>query len=232
MLERWTVDAIAGEIEGQIEVAALSPKLLRRFYKQGKKHGRRSTMPEPTQTLIINAVDIATSKIAEDFVAEAQQLRKGIARADAQLADALEAPRDPVEPPNGDVAPAIQAPVGGPDMSLALASVRQRRIDAESAGRRTQYEQDKAARRDAQAERSVAVQSLRDLPSKFRQSVESCHETGELLWSRYRGGYADGASRRGPSEVGVAPEQSIAFDIPPVFDDLVRLSRINHEDGT
>ena len=40
MFERWTVDAVTGEIERQIKGAAPTPRLVRRYYKHGRKHGR------------------------------------------------------------------------------------------------------------------------------------------------------------------------------------------------
>lgn len=223
MFERWTVDAIAGEVERQLQVAELSPKLLRRFYKQGRRHGKRSTIPEPTQTLIINAVDIATSKIAEEFVREAQQLRSSIAAADARLGTPLKAPVD-VPSPTSEPRTINQPKTGGADLTSALTGVRESKEQSLRQARLAQHAAKEEELVTLGQQRSVAERALLDLPARYRQSVESCHETGELLWSRYRSGYADGASRRGPSESGTAPSQDIRFDDPPVFDELVKLS--------
>lgn len=222
MLERWTVDAIAGEIGRQLQSAEVAPQLVRRFYKQGKRHGKRSIISEPAQTLIVNAIDIATSKIAEQFVAEAQRLRASVAAADARLATPLPPPVEPAAP---EEAAAISSPgTRGPDLSGALTGVRHRKIEETRRAAHAQHAAKQEELAGVAQSRAVAQQALRDLPSHYRQAVESCHEAGELLWSRYRSGYVEGASRRGPSDAGSAPPQSISFDAPPVFDLLVPLA--------
>ena len=83
MFERWTVDGITSEIERQVQGAAPSPRMVRRFYKQGRKHGRRKIDPMTFRGFIVNCVDLAAAELNRQYRVEQRDLSTRLARLEA-----------------------------------------------------------------------------------------------------------------------------------------------------
>jgi hypothetical protein len=229
VLERWTIDTLADEIERQLKAAEPQRKLLRRFFNEGKRNGRRSISIVPMKHFLADAVEIATSKISEAFLEEEHRREAQLAglRARGSVLEAAMSDtggdRDDDDPPSIDVSPdaGLAGPIGGPDLTDALGDLRLRRRarerDARAAQRRQQRAQVAKDLESVREQIAVVDQELEDLPESYRQMITSCHETGELLWWRYLQGTVVGAARRGVSGSGVEPFPEVEFDYPEVL---------------
>lgn len=232
MIERWTIDSIADEIESQFKGADPQKKLLRRFYNEGRRHGRKGMSAAPMRNFLANAVEVATSKITEDFLEAEQQ-------AEAARA-AMQARKTMIEDDLGEDGgtssgsssagsdeeaggAGLAAEVGGPDLKGSLARLKAKRAareaEAEAAKRRGEREQMEQELDGIGEQLALADQKLEDLPDQYRQMIESCHETGELMWTRYVLGYNLGESKRGvPDNDDDGPDPDIEFEYPDALD--------------
>jgi hypothetical protein len=236
MLEHWTIDAVADEIEAQFKGADPTKKLLRRFYKEGRRFGRNGTSPEPMRNLLVNAVEIATSKLAEEYLTEehaAEATLVGVRARKKMLDD-----DDPDDDDAGDTkyteksdsseggdtsSSGLARGSAGPDLKAALGALRARRLEEAARTRASEAEAARAQRKQAlqSADEQIAVieNQLEDLPEKYHQLIESCHETGELLWSRFCTGYVKGAGGRGgPDDDEEGPDPEIEFEYPDALE--------------
>jgi hypothetical protein len=220
MFERWTVDAVAGEIERQVKGAAPTPRLVRRYYKHGRKHGRKRIDPLAFRGFIVNCVDLAAAKVNKEYVAEQRALQVQVADLRARMGQIdPNAFEDPTAAGPVAVTPTAAGPeaVGDFDLSSTLGALKQRQADAElkaksqeARGKRDALESEKdgAERTVAQAEQQLAT-----LEHEFQQRIEGCHEVGEILWSRFRSGYIEGTTKRRRAGEDVPDiEESIDFD--------------------
>lgn len=233
MLTRWTIYTLAEEIEAQFKGADPESKLLRKFDKEGRKHGRRGMSPEPMRHFLENAIEIATSKIAEDFLDEetaaqanlaGMKARKIMIEEDLDEADEVEGnSAEPRTPEGADGASELGSGTAGPDLNASLSRLKAiraaRDAAAREAERRSELEQIEDELDGIDQQIAIVEQTLADLPEKYRQLVESCHETGELMWTSYRLGYQRGAARRGaPDTADDGPEPEIEFEYPDVLE--------------
>lgn len=203
MFERWTVDAVAGEIERQVKGAAPTPRLVRRYYKHGRKHGRKRIDPLAFRGFIVNCVDLAAAKVNKEYVAEQRALQLQVADLTARLGqiDPTEI-KDPAAADVGGVTPRGAGPdaIGDFDLSSTLGALKQRQAEAEmkAKAQEAQVKRDDLEFEKHGAERTVAQaeQQLATLEHEFQQRIEGCHEVGEILWSRFRSGYIEGTTKR------------------------------------
>jgi len=240
MLTRWTVYTLADAIEAQVKGARPAAKLLRQFQREGRKHGRRRMSPEPMRHFVENATEIAISKIAEDFLEEKRGLEAELAGLKARgdvvgknlKSDSTASGPAPDAPTEGDGAgPAaegvngssgIGAKTGGPDLKGSLEQLKAERA-AKAAAEKEAQRQARVAQaegeRDAVTQQvAVLERKLEDLPTVYLQLIDSCHETGELIWTSYRLGYQRGAhKRRVDEEREEESELEISFDMPDVL---------------
>lgn len=231
MIERWTIDTIADEIESQFKGADPQKKLLRRFYNEGKHHGRKGMSPEPMANFLANAVEVATSKIAQDFLKAEQQLAAARASMQARKTMIEEDLGEHDGPPDGGSTvgagglgggAGLGAHIGGPDLKGSFARLQAKRAAqvaaTDAAKRRGERDQMEQELDGIDQQLALADQQLDDLPDEYRQMVESCHETGELMWTRYVLGYNLGDSKRGVSDNDNGADLDIEFEYPDVLD--------------
>ena len=232
MIERWTIDSIADEIQSQFKGADPQKKLLRRFYNEGKRHGRKGMSPTPMRNFLANAVEIATSKITEDFLEAEQQAEAARAAMQARkvmieddLGDDGGSSSDGAPSGSGGAGEGsgLGAEVSGPDLKGSLSRLKAKRAateaEAEAAKRRGERDQMGQELDGIRAQVALADQKLQDLPDEYRQMVESCHETGELIWTRYILGHNLGESKRGVSDNDDdGPDLDIEFEYPDALD--------------
>ena len=227
----WNVSVVAQEIDSQIKGARPNPKLLQRFYRDGKKHGKKNISSSPMYEFIKNVVEIATSKISEDYLAEQQQNQNQLAGMKKRLSrlegpdhggtgvlgsDAGNGPAEGIAVSDTEAATETDPqPVAGSDMSSELARLKATR--AQSAARqreeqaRSELEQKRSEIHELSQQIATIEQDLEGSLSRYRQLLESCQQTGELFWSRYRQGYSEKAP---PGDELLA---DIEFDYPVVL---------------
>lgn len=220
MLERWTIDSVADEIVSQFKGADPTPKLLRRFYNEGKRHGRKGLSPEPMRDFLVNAVELAASKITQEFLEAEQQVDASRAAMEARqtmLSEDLSTSARATAPEvdAGSSGSGLGTKVAGPDLGGSLERLKAKRAAADAERRRQAQEQSERELQGMKAEALITKQKLDDLPDHYRQMVESCHETGELMWTRYVQGYSYGESKRGaPDTDDGGPGPEIEFEYP------------------
>lgn len=231
MLTRWTIYTLAEEIEAQFKGADPESKLLHKFDKEGRKRGKKGMSPEPMRDFLENAIEIATSKIAEDFLDEEKaaeanlagmRARKKMIEEDLDEADGRE-PVEATEIPTGQGESGLSSGTAGPDLNASLSRLKAVRAAREAADREAKHraELDQIEDELDGIDQQIAVveQTLADLPEKYRQLVESCHETGELMWTAFTLGFQRGAARRGvPDSTDDGPDPEIEFEYPDVLE--------------
>lgn len=219
MWEKWTVDIIAERIPDQLLEARPTAKLAHRFFRKGRRDGRRSYPHESVNRLITDAVSVAGSKIAEAYLAERARLQEQLTAAEEQeRAARTELQRQPTtSAPNQDTDRAPAEDQGGA-LAVALASrrrasmVRAQQLAAEE--RRRQ----EAAAAQAVQERGAVAARLENVRDPYLQKWVSVQATGQLLWTRYCNGYATGAARReAPDDETMPPTTAIEFTPPAVL---------------
>jgi len=221
MFENWKFDRIADDIESQFQEASPTPRILRRFFRQGVRHGKKGVPLSHMRDFIVNVVELASDRIAVRHLEELHRIQRD-----------LESLRKKYEMRKGDLVkfthegqtdtPELiatqstnkEADTSSPDMLAALDRLKNSRRLQEYATR--QAHRDSEIRRiQADLEEiavaiTVAGKHLEQLPDELKQKVNACHETGEVLWTRYRLGFLRGSARRGPTE---APTDSPFVDI-------------------
>ncbi|MCB0973111.1 MAG: hypothetical protein KDB86_00975 [Actinobacteria bacterium] len=242
MIERWTIDVVADAVLASFKTAEPDKKLLRRFYCAGRQQGKLALPTTAMNDLLANAVAVAASKIAEEFLDEEHEAKKTLAekRASEQLIaaeiqsipDGTEAPLDDSEPsrPAADDQAPPESSGGGPptdvradaDLEDSLTRLRAKRaldharkINAQRQSRRASL-----ISQNEQLSRDIAVSELElaRTPEKFRQLVDSCHKTGELMWARFVLGYNRSAARWDGSGEAPTPSSQIRFQYPEALD--------------
>lgn len=229
----FTVDIVAKHVSTQLLEGEPSAGLLNRFFRKGRRDGRRALPHGSVAKLLGDAVGLAGSSLCEELTrqeAEAlqrmaqlraaqsayQQLLADQAHFDDALAgDAAEEGVGPSSSTGDDWA--------SPESSRALTQALQSRerlrglrraghlAAARAEGLRSA--QDAASRADLELPGLQA--RVEELPEQYLQRFESIRHAGELLWARYCNGFAQGNSRRGSRESGVArPAGPLDFELP------------------
>jgi hypothetical protein len=227
MIERWTVDSLAGEIEQAVKAARPYPKMSKRWFRRGKRDGKRELDWQPPEAFLREAIQLATSKIAEDHLALVEGLKgqiAGLSAKKAQLEAAL-AEFSARQEANRAVAAAAK---GGGAEDLSVAGTRRPIGDkARLAGAVDELKgaRAEAERRALQAELDqvsehldAAEKALARAPDLFRQRVFSTQGMGSLLWASFCRGYEKGQSRRGATDDDAkGPDTEIEFEVPEVL---------------
>lgn len=221
MLERFTVDILAGTVLTQLLEGEPTPKLSHRFFRKGRRDGKRAYDHASVAKLLSDAVQLAGSTLVEELTTVRRTANGRVTDCEAaiQIHRAMLAAGDVLasEPP---MAPATSSSSGvQPGRSTELldsALVARRVIQARKAAdgvtaearanyraRATALEAAQSAATQAAAEIAKINSDLLRLPDEYRQRFESIKHTGELLWSRYCNGFVQGERRRGSRASGV-----------------------------
>jgi hypothetical protein len=236
MIERWTVDQLAIAIEEQVQTAQPRPKLLRRFFVSGKRDGKRGRHHEPVRAYLTEGVSIASSRIAEQYIAtdaekskQLEGLKLRIEQHPASEAD------EQTTTQTTDTASDTSAPSGGPDTSsvpdthelpsdedlnAALGALAAARAAKEAAKQAAVAEQQRVELAGLKEQQAVLESELESLADQFRQMIESCHGVGRFLWARYCHGYVHGLSRSRKAELPEPPDVAIEFDVPEILHEM------------
>jgi hypothetical protein len=226
MFENWKFDRIADNIESQFQTAAPTPQILRRFFRQGVRHGKKGVPLSHMRDFIVNVVELASDRIAVRHLDELHRIQRDLEslrkKNELRQGDLLKFTHEgQMDNPNLITTQSANQMIdsGGPDMVAALDRLKN--------SRRLQEHSARQAQRDSEIKRiqadleeiavafTVAEKHLEQLPDELKQKVNACHETGEVLWTRYRLGFLRGSARRGPTEAPTdSPFVDIAFKKP------------------
>ncbi len=238
MLERFTVDVLAEHVATQLLEGEPTPKLAHRFFRKGRRDGRRAYDHASVSKLLTDAVHLAGSTLVEELTAARRDAKRRIAECEAaieahgSMGAAPAAPAPEAESSSGSTQPTSGATLDSAQLLLDALQTRnalraRREADARSADARSKH----AARVAAlEAAESAAIQAkgdiakiereLTELPEHFRQRFESIKHTGEMLWSRYCNGFVQGEGRRGSRASDVqAPSGGLDFVTPAALGD-------------
>jgi len=220
MFERFTVDAVAAEISRQVKGASPSPKVVHKFFRKGRRDGKKQLPHLTMESFVTEAVEIATSKLAEEFLQARQSLTNQLSRlkaertqAEADLGQTSSAAEDSAEGVNPGAASGA-----GADLDASLQAHKAARKAKEQAAKDAERKTKEHELADTKQEQAVLETDLAELPSRYQQLVESAHHTGQLFWARYCNGYVVGlASRGAPDDENDSPSEELEFDTPEVL---------------
>lgn len=241
MIERFTLDSLAAAILTQLKRATPDPKLARRFFKAGKRDGRRERSAEPTCAFLREGVEVAVSKVCEEFLAARRSLQEQLAAAqhtaegDPGAVEQLPSSPEPQAVEKSSVESAGSSrtksaqplPLGARDADLegSIGALRRAREAQEAQRIRAEAEQRRRAAEQAAAGVATLKTQLSELTEQFAQQVESCHRTGKFLWARYCSGYEVGSARRGsPDDSDGVSVPAIEFSEPDVLTEVTEMA--------
>lgn len=210
LLHRFTIDQLADAIGSQIVEGDPDSRLSYRFYRKGRRDGRKRRPTSAIMGYVQNAVELAMSKIAEAHLADDLQLcveERSVAVEIETLAGAS-TPQDS----SANTTPGSSGQGVSVDRLLEVRASR--RAAAADAERKAAQQQSAGLRR-----RLAEVEERRErLDDVTKQRLESCQQTGHMLWARYLSGYDLGRSKRGvPDDEAPGHSISIEFALPETF---------------
>lgn len=208
-----SIDQLSEELHSLSQGEPRTP-VLKRFFKDGKRDGRRKRRPESVRQFLIDAVELATSQISEGYLDQERTLLMRLESLEAERQALEDSP--PPSPLHSEIDPNNDG-TQSPDYPLAHSVRRLEEKRRAAADQKAAREALERAERADQVGQDIA-QTRREselLLESFQQEVESAHHAGELLWDRYCSGYERGLSRRRQAddlEAGPAPD--ISFPMP------------------
>lgn len=248
MLERFTVDVIVDEIDRQVKGANPNAKLSHRFFRKGRRDGKRQLPADSMRAFVTEAVGLATSKLGQEHLAATEAARRQLAALEArrdQLVAALAKAPDPPaaqesEPSSGGAPFSENQPgplIKGERLDDAMAALRAKRKEQAIIARGAQRAQDEAELEQVELQLAAAEDELERAPERFRQIVASAHQVGKLLWARYCVGFDGGKAKRGrPDDAEMGPSPAIDFPYPESLERTVEAAarpvRPRREDGS
>lgn len=244
MLHLFTVDLIADEVSRELLGGTPSRRLLHRFFRKGRRDGKRAHDPATVALLIRESVNLAAAGLCADYVAHRDELVRELVHLEVVAARSPQPP--PMEAPSAsdpkDFLPAAtdlnlpHAGSGHPgdgDAILRAALVRRRMLRAER--KKVRLEIELEARNAAALEASQrAVHQVEEaielrvekmgaahrMRAQFVERFNAIAFGGSLLWARYCNGFEQGhTGRRSRGSVVQPPREPLGFDVPDVLID-------------
>jgi hypothetical protein len=216
MLERFTIDIIAEEVATRLVSGDPTAKLSHRFFRKGRRDGKKDLAPDGVARLLQEAVALAGSGLAEDYVARRERIGVRIAELDAVMtlgSSDIEVPEHGAAEiwPGGGGPEAVTV---GADTStsarLQVALVARRRLSTANERKRKALEAERAT-----VETARLRTELEELTAVFAQQFESAEHAGQMLWARFCNGFSQGLRHRGSRGAKTKlPQQPLSFDPP------------------
>lgn len=228
MWEKLTVDVIVDEVDLRLLDGDRKSKLSYRFFRKGRRDGKRDIDPSSVGELVRKAVSLGGSTLTEAFLCEHRGItgkiaerrvltRSPLVRASAGAVAAIE------EGAQGPGNPGVRGrpqPTPAHDLQFALA---QRRCAREAHDRQDHERailEAHSSAHQASADIAQLQTHLQVLDAEYLQRFYSVAHTGQILWYRYVNGYAQGHThRRGRFQ---PPSEGLLFDEPPLLQELKR----------
>ena len=233
MLERFTVDVLAEHVATHLLEGEPTPKLAHRFFRKGRRDGKKAYAHASMSKLLTDAVHLAGSTLAEELTSARRDTALRIAECDAAIEkhSMMDASPEVPAPEVDSTAPvatstgtanrdSTQLLVDALETRKALrarkeADARTAEARAKQRARASAFYAAEAAATQARGEKSKLERDLVDLPGTYKQRFESIKHTGELLWSRYCNGFVQGEGRRGSRASDVpSPRGRLDFVTP------------------
>jgi hypothetical protein len=215
MIERFNIDVIADAILAQMMSGAPHAKLPHRFFRKGRRDGRRQLSPVPVAAVIQSSVKVATSRVEEAYLDARRKLVTEIATIESQIkildeelatdegTAAIDRTGD--HSSGGHVPSEAMSPEGSePEvrrtpLEQAVIAANAARATAEAAAK----ERDRLAKREGWVEERSAARTrveglkteLDELDDRFETQQQTCREVGRFLYTRYVSGYEYGQTR-------------------------------------
>jgi hypothetical protein len=208
IFRRRTVHRLADELQQQLIDAEPDAVMLAAFYREGRRDGRRGRSPSPCQGYVVEAVELASSLIVQEYVEALEELSKEESSLSMRAAGGRQQLSEMDQKPSGEPQPR-------PDATGLAGSLQQweaRRAERSAEARRQQ----RAQIGETEAALSVVEDRRQDLANRFAQMVVSAEEAGQLLWARYRAGFEAGATASKVQQ-GERPESTVAFETPAML---------------
>jgi len=217
VFSRFSVDSFADVILSDVKRGAVSRKMLRRFYRLGKRDARREDHL-PAKEYVTHGVSLAVSKICEEYVARRSELQRSVAEQEA-TAEKLRVELASLGPELTSVQQVASSNgAGAANMPGSLETLARRRRAREVEEMRRERERLESGIAEAQRAVRTLTDEIALLPQQFAQSAASCREVGSLLWARYCMGYEKGKRRRvAPDDRRSGPEVTLDSESPCDF---------------
>ena len=172
----------------QLARGEADPRILRRFYRKGKRDGRRRRKSAAIAEFIKGAVAASASTIAEEYLQERRRI-------ESALSEAAETAKAKTNQASQTVsAPLVNAVTGEAGTAIKHA------VDAFNVERKRKH--DELVEREGEAlkkevtdleAKAATLEAQRDeLAGHYLQRVNTAHEIGETIWGRYATGYEVG----------------------------------------
>ncbi len=218
MFERLTIDVVADAITDQVMTGVPRAKLAHKFFRKGRRDGRRQLDPTSISTIDRMAVRTAMSRLHEAYLRQKAELERRRATLQQQIAEG-----DSVL---GESLPATAAPgvsnVGSTDSVAESLGQAVKVLEAKRSASRAAAASEALRERQSKANEEAAaarielegVQSdLDNLVTLYDQQRRTCLEIGGFLWARYVSGYEYGQTRRWRKATRRDVDPEIHFDI-------------------
>lgn len=219
---RFTVDILSNHVGDQLLTGEPSARLGYRFFRKGRRDGKKNYDHESVGRLLREAVRLAAEKLADEMARRRAEISHRIATLESSLQRTpatVSEPSVPTTPDSSD-----HENVRGPSLNRAL------KVRARALGKAAQLEQE-AARKAAeevlqqvQDELEQQRTALNGLPAAFGPRASGIVHSGQVLWTRYCNGFEQGDTRRRrrrrykPADGEVAaPEHDVVFTLPTVL---------------
>jgi hypothetical protein len=223
MLQRFTIDILANHIADQLLTGEPSARLGYRFFRKGRRDGRKNFDHESVGRLLREAVRLAADKLADEMAWRRSQIRDEIAALESSIRhrDPGSA-SEPLAPPVPD--PSDRENVRGPSLNRALLVRAEALVKASEVAQEAARKTAEEAVGQAQDELERQRMALEGLPAVFGPRALGIVHSGQVLWTRYCNGFVQGDTRRRkrrrykPVDGEIKPpDHDVMFALPPEF---------------
>lgn len=227
MWQRFTIDILSNHVADQLMIGEPTARLGYRFFRKGRRDGRKNFDHESVGRLLREAVRLAAEKLADEMAGQRTELAKKIAAMESSIEHDIPEPTlELLIPPTPE--PSDAENVRGPSLGRALevraaAMSKAAELELEIA-RKAAEDARQQARDDLERQRMA----LNGLPAAFEPRALGVVHSGQVLWTRYCNGFAQGDARRRrrrwwrrkprPEDPVKPPRHDVIFSLPPEFD--------------
>jgi len=215
MLSSRSIDTLAEAIADQIEPGQLTSVLLRRFFRAGRRVGRKRRPAESYAKFVEDGVDRAVAAHMERFVERRTMLTIEVGRVDAEISVAREEISERTERLERSTAspPMAPDPLDDPTGRVHALALK-RHFESLDRERRALAESERRVLELTQNRASVDGE-LVELGHAFSERINGSYRAGQMVWDRFCMGFEAGRNSRGrPDFEGDSPLRDLDFRRP------------------
>lgn len=176
MLSRYTIDSFSGETTSSIAELKTSPKLSRRFFRAGKRLGRRDLPVEPLKATIVHGVERGFQEIVATFDRELEAAAARSEEIKTQLARLRGTPVPQTR---------VTSKTGSADLDIAATALAQKQGEREVKQREAQIG-------NLEDEKQRINVSMAELSATTEADLEEGKAIGRSYWNRLKHGVDSG----------------------------------------